>query len=575
MNRRTFLLSSTGCVLGSQSSKSSQTIATSFFSSADESKKTNAKASIAIIGGGLGGVAAALGACRAGAQKVILTEETTWIGGQLTSQLVPPDEHQFIEGRNGIPPGCSGTYQELRDQIRKHYRTRREKPLTDFARRIADLNPGNGWVSRLCFEPFVAVSILEKMLQPFVESGQLVIWRKTKPISAEVVGDQVKSVTVESIDGKKAVIEANFFLDATEEGDLLPLTKTEFVTGTESQKETGEPNAADKPRPGNIQSFTYCFILEHRPGESHVIDKPKQYDFWKNQKNNDGSLLFQFELPKLFSFYPLGERDPAQAKSANYWTYRRVIDKKLFKEGSYSGDMSVINCPQNDYALGPTHYGTPEKCAQHREAAKQQSLSFLHWLQTECPRSDGKKGWESLRLSTEQSGTSDGLAMAAYIRESRRIRPLFRVLQQHVSREIRIAEMGKDKARAELFNDSVGIGLYLYIDIHKTCEGYSNGGDSKIFPFQIPLGALIPQRTENLLAACKNLGVTHLTNGCFRLHPIEWNIGESAGILAAFCSAQNLKPKQVRETPKLLADYQNRLSDLGVRLEWPESQLRG
>ncbi len=39
--------------------------------------------------------------------------------------------------------------------------------------------------------------------------------------------------------------------------------------------------------------------------------------------------------------------------------------------------------------------------------------------------------------------------------------------------------------------------------------------------FQIPPGALIPRRIENLLPACKNLGTTHITNGCFRLHPVE------------------------------------------------------
>ena len=31
------------------------------------------------------------------------------------------------------------------------------------------------------------------------------------------------------------------------------------------------------------------------------------------------------------------------------------------------------------------------------------------------------------------------------------------------------------------------------------------------------------------MAGGKNLGATHITNGCFRLHPVEWNVGESAG----------------------------------------------
>ena len=45
---------------------------------------------LVIAGGGLGGVAAALAACRSGL-RVALTEETDWVGGQLTQQAVPPD----------------------------------------------------------------------------------------------------------------------------------------------------------------------------------------------------------------------------------------------------------------------------------------------------------------------------------------------------------------------------------------------------------------------------------------------------------------------------------------------------
>ena len=51
---------------------------------------------IIIIGGGLGGCAGALSTLRSGL-NVILSEETDWLGGQLTSQGVPPDEHKWIE----------------------------------------------------------------------------------------------------------------------------------------------------------------------------------------------------------------------------------------------------------------------------------------------------------------------------------------------------------------------------------------------------------------------------------------------------------------------------------------------
>ena len=80
---------------------------------AAERRAVSQSAAVLIVGGGVGGVAAALAACRAG-QRVVLTEETLWIGGQLTSQAVPPDEHPWIE-----ESGCTRSYREFRDEVRR------------------------------------------------------------------------------------------------------------------------------------------------------------------------------------------------------------------------------------------------------------------------------------------------------------------------------------------------------------------------------------------------------------------------------------------------------------------------
>ena len=69
-------------------------------------------ADVIIAGGGLGGCAAAIAACRNGL-KVIMTEETDWIGGQVSQQGVPPDEHQWIETH-----GATKLYRDFRNLIR-------------------------------------------------------------------------------------------------------------------------------------------------------------------------------------------------------------------------------------------------------------------------------------------------------------------------------------------------------------------------------------------------------------------------------------------------------------------------
>ena len=120
---------------------------------------------------------------------------------------------------------------------------------------------------------------------------------------------------------------------------------------------------------------------------------------------------------------------------------------------------------------------------------------------------------------------------------------------------------------AEPFSDSVGVGCYR-IDLHPSAGGI-NYVDVSSLPFQIPLGALLPKRVENLLPACKNLGTTHITNGCYRLHPVEWNIGEAAGALAAQAVRLQQTPRRIRANPKLLADFQAILRGQGFELTWP------
>jgi hypothetical protein len=187
------------------------------------------------------------------------------------------------------------------------------------------------------------------------------------------------------------------------------------------------------------------------------------------------------------------------------------------------------------------------------------SKVFLYFLQTEL-------GFKGLKIRPDVFGTEDGLAKMPYIRESRRIKAEFTILEQHVSAKCR-----PNQILAEQFRDSIGVGFYR-IDLHPTVGG-DNYLDVESLPFQIPLGALIPERMTNLLAACKNIGTTHITNGCYRLHPIEWNIGEAVGNLLAFCLAKNLEPKQVRNDGNLFSEFQSILIKNGFEIEWRKNLI--
>jgi hypothetical protein len=325
----------------------------------------------------------------------------------------------------------------------------------------------------------------------------------------------------------------------------------------------------------NMQAVSVCFAVDHVDGD-HTIDRPARYGYWRAHQPSfwgDRMLSFRSPDPRTLeiserSFDPNPDDDPllvnadqrVSAGDGNLWTFRRIAARRMFVDGAYASDICLVNWPMIDYFEHPV-IDVPD-AAQHVAAARELSRSVLYWLQTEAPRPDGGTGFPGLRLRGDVTGGADGLAQAPYIRESRRIRAEYTVVEQDLSLAARA-----DKGAVE-YDDTVGVGMYR-IDLHP-----STGGDNYIdvgsCPFQLPLGALIPRRMENLLPAGKNIGTTHITNGSYRLHPVEWNVGEVAGALAAFCLDRRVAPRAVRNTLGLLADFQARLAASGVELHWPD-----
>ncbi len=527
-------------------------------------------ADLVVAGAGMGGCACALGALRNGL-SVIMTEETDWIGGQLTQQGVPFDEHRWIETH-----GATQLYRDFRTALRNYYR--KNYPLTPDAAARENLNPGDGAVSRLCVEPRVGLAVLYEMLAPYISTGKLTILLNSKVSKAEVSSNKVQALAVRNLQsGNEYWLRAPYFADATETGELLPLSGAEYYLGTESKAETGELHAPEKGSTENQQAFTLCFALDYCPGENHVIDKPEKYDFWKNYipqltPSWPGRLLdLTYSTPstlepKKLGFHPEGG---ATGSVLNLWNYRKIINRHNFTPGLYSGDITIINWPQNDYMLGNLVDVSEKEFKKHVEGARELNRSLVYWLQTEVERPDGGAGWPGIRLRKDMLGTEDGMAKYPYIREGRRIKAMFTVLEEHVGVENRKLIKGEAASKkSESFYDSIGVGSY-YLDLHPTTQG-DNYIDLPSLPFEIPLGSLIPQRMENLLPAAKNIGSTHITNGCYRLHPVEWNIGEVVGMLVQFSGKNNVTPRQVWENRKYLNEFQDFIQKQGVEIKWPE-----
>lgn len=394
------------------------------------------RSDIVIIGGGLGGTAAALAAAKAG-QRVLLTEETDWLGGQLTSQAVPPDEHRWIE-----QSGSTASYREFRSRVRDYYK--RNYPLTDAAKSNPVLNPGNGWVSRLAHEPKVALAVLHEMLAPYVNTGRIEVLYHTVPVHVATAGDRVTGVTVrEGNSGGMCTLRGAYYLDATECGDLLPLAGVEHVSGAESRRDTGEPHALEDADPLDMQSITHVAAVDYVAGGDFTIPRPRDYDYWRQY-------VPSFSLYPILSWYASDANDTSKLKEftmfpndqgiTSLWDYRRIVDPAIWTDPLNDGEVTLLNWALNDYYAWPIIGVSPEERERHLEGARQLTLSLVYWLQTAAPRLDGGQGYPGVRLRGDVLGTEDGLAKAPYIRESRRIRGVYTITEQDVSKELRGSE---------------------------------------------------------------------------------------------------------------------------------------
>lgn len=504
----------------------------------------NISADIVIFGGSLGGTLAAYSAAKSG-KKTILFEETDWIGGQLTTQAVPPDEHQWIE-----TTGCTASYRAYRNKVREHYRN--HPYIIDELKTKDIFCPGGSTVSRLSHPPKLALQFLLEMLQPYLDNGLLQIYYFSSLVSVEADETTIKSLCVKSGD-ELYHVTGTYFLDGTDEGDLIAKSGCAYITGAESFAMTGEPSAAKQFDSEDRQPVTWVMAFANKRQGDYVIEKPQEYEFFKKKKTPyDGYPLFSMYGPdaatgraRQYGMFD-GEKDANGKELFGLFTYRRIVCADHFKDGYEPYDITLLNWPQNDYSFGNTFDSADE--VENREMAKQLTLSYFYWLQTEA-------GYPYFAPAPEAVGTEDGMTKRYYVRESRRIQSLFTVGENELSTN--------ETAR---FYDSVGVGSYP-IDLHITTKSKSFFYRPTV-PFTIPLGAMIPVKMQNLIPACKNIGTTHLTNGCYRLHPVEWNVGETAGLLAAYSMDHHLELKEIRENQKELKEFQEYLTNAGIQLYW-------
>jgi hypothetical protein len=527
---------------------------------------------ILVVGGSTAAYAAALGALQAGA-TVCLVQPQKVLGGQFTAQALPASDDAPLMAPKALVPADQRDPNQLENgeyfcisRAQRQFRDR-QRQLQPVEGRVIH-NPGGSWVSHFSVTPVVAAIALNQGIEPYIKEGRLTIIPFAQPVQVltqDVEGEYrcVTGVVFQDLEnGRSFTVNGDVVIEATDLGDLLELGAIESRIGQESRSETGEAILPEEPRPLCQQAFTFCAVVEKALSPVSIpapagygvepwLD-PKSFpsNFWTKGKNGWEAKAF---------FDPMG-----------IFRYRRL--QRSIEDGIvHDQDVSVMNwgtsalgpdAPQgcgNDYLFGAVLTGVSRQERQQVIArGRDRAQAYLRFLQSNAAPTLSPRG--------DLTWTADGIALEPYIREARRGVALTTVRHEDVA-----AKFFPGAARARSFEDSVGIGQYHYLDFHPNeAPGHVDLGKdgNRSLPFTIPLGALIPIRTDGLILSAKSIGTTHITNSAYRMHPIEWAIGEAGGHLAAFALSQGVQLRNVAKDRRLQRQFQGQLARFGLPLFW-------
>lgn len=525
---------------------------------------------IVIVGGSTAAYSATLGALQAGGQVCLVLPHRV-LGGQFTAQALPASDDAPLMAPKALVPKhlldpnrlengelfcISRSQQAFRD---------RQRALQPVASCVID-NPGGSWVSHFSVTPVTAAVALNEALQPYLDQGQLTIIPDAEPIQVFIVEQvgEYRHVTGVAFQDQQTThqftINGTVIIEATDLGDLLELAGIESRVGQEARAETGEAILPEEARPMCQQAFTYCAVVEHTAnGEGVEIAAPEGYGTasWLNPNEFTGT------------FWVNGKAHPFFEADLGIFRYRR-LQRSVIDAQVRPGDVTVLNWGTSPVsATGPMGNGNDYCCGalvgvsraerqQHLKQARDRTQAYLHFLQTQVTT--------DLKGRGDLTWTKDGIALEPYIREARRGVALTTICHEHVGKRFFLGS-----ARSHCFADSVGIGHYHYLDFHPSdAEGHVDLGESgkQCLPFTIALGALIPIRTDGLILSAKSIGTTHITNSAYRMHPVEWAIGEAGGHLAAFALKAEVSLREVAKDIHLIRQYQGQLARRGIPIFW-------
>ncbi len=525
---------------------------------------------ILVVGGSTAAYSATLAALNLGIE-VCLVQPHKVVGGQFTAQALPASDDGDLLNKGN--PASSLQGEEFAISKTQRWFRQRQRQLQPVAGKVLK-NPGGGWVSPLATTPIVAATALNERLIPYLASGKLRLIAHSDPIEVLMAAGSGQVAELRRVSGvrffnhatnSRFTVNAQVTIEATDFGDLLEIWDIPSRVGQELWSDTGEAilKVRDRAFPECQQSFTFNVLVEYTaPGRGQKVAAPNGYgrEKWLDPVEFTGDFWMNGEKRNFFA--PFG-----------IFRYRRVQRRSLSESVVSTGDVAVINWGTskdaqdkqrfcgNDFRLGSLIGSNREERQVLIQRARDRAQAYIHYLQTH--------GFPDLKPRGDLTWTGDGIALEPYIREARRGVALTTIRHEDVAECF-----FPDQSRARCFDDSLGIGEYHYLDLHGNVVDdwrkhvTPTGTAAFARPFSLPAKSLVPMTTDGLVLSAKSIGTTHITNAAYRMHPMEWAIGEASGYLAVFAVWTGESPRRVVETLPLLRKLQGFMTRNGVPIFW-------
>ncbi len=429
-----------------------------------------------------------------------------------------------------------------------------------------------GQTENWAFEPSVALEVFQDMVQ---EAGVDVYYKSFLDRSGGTIMSNGRIVRIVTENG--LTVNADYFIDATYEGDLMATAGVTYTTGRESNTVYNETYDGQQVRDKNqFLSNVSPYIVEGNPvsgllpGIETVTPvtgtgdhRIQAYNF-RMCMTDVASNRVAFPKPADYdrSWYVLQERYFATGFGTVFGNFFQKFDRIA------NGKTDTNNNGATSTDFIGQNYNWPDGSYADREDIFQQHVSYSQgywWFVSNDPTVGQvaptiQSAMQKWGLAADEFTDTDNWPCQLYIREARRMVSDY-VITQHDF-------LGKTQVP-----DSVGLASYN-MDSHNcsrfvTSSGYvKNEGDVQVgntAPYSLSYRAIVPRDGE-----CSNLAVpvcasaSHIAYGSVRMEPIFMILGQSSAVAIAQAEDNGKVALQSIHIPTL----KNTLLQRGQMIYW-------